>query len=144
MLKKPANRNILCPAFVLLYCNRQGLRKLTVCIYFVLCVCFKSSIMYVTRIAYYRERVILMRQIDFIITSDTGLHARPAGLVVKEAGRFSSNITVVCGDKRADAKKIFSLLTLGAKQGDLISVIIEGQDEQEAADALEQLAQEYL
>jgi len=85
-----------------------------------------------------------MRQIDFIIASDTGFHARPAGLVVKEASRFSSNITVVCGGKSADAKKIFSLLTLGAKQGDLLSVIIEGQDEQEAADALEQLAQEYL
>jgi len=85
-----------------------------------------------------------MRQFDCIVTSELGLHARPAGLLVKEANRFASKVTVKFGDKCADAKKIFSLLGLGAKQGESVSILIDGEDEDEAASALEQLAQEEL
>ena len=85
-----------------------------------------------------------IRQIDCIITGEHGLHARPAGLIVKEANRFTSDITVKNKDKSADAKKIFSLLALELRQGEVMSIIIEGEDEVGAAEALERLAQDYL
>ena len=85
-----------------------------------------------------------MRQVDCVITSEMGLHARPAGLIVKEAGKFKSEITFVCGEKKAQAGKIFALMGLGAKQGDIVSVMIEGADENEAAQAFERLLEEYV
>jgi len=71
------------------------------------------------------------------------LHARPAGLIVKESSRFASSVTVVCGDKQGDGKKIFSLLSLGVKQGDLISIVVEGKDEEAAAAALEWFLRDF-
>lgn len=85
-----------------------------------------------------------MKTFDCIVTHEFGLHARPAGLMVKEAGRFSSSVAIFCGDKQADGKKIFSLMGLGAKQGDLVRVEIEGEDEDLAASALEQIAHEHF
>lgn len=85
-----------------------------------------------------------MRQIDCVISSELGLHARPAGLIVKAAGQFESSIAFICQNKQADGKKIFALMGLGAKQGDLVNVVIEGSDEEKAAGALLPILQEYL
>jgi len=87
--------------------------------------------------------VVPVRKVDCVITSPLGLHARPAGLIVRECGRFASNVTVVCGDRKADGKKIFALLGLGVKQGDLLSFRVVGEDEEVAANALEALAQDF-
>jgi len=65
-------------------------------------------------------------------------------LLVKEAVGFVSEITVACGEKQADGKKIFSLMGLGAKQGDLLQVTVDGEDEDAAALALEKLAGEFI
>lgn len=77
-----------------------------------------------------------MKKIKYEITDEAGLHARPAGILVKETRKFESNITAKNGEKSADCKKLFSLMELMAKKGDIITLIIEGSDEQLAATEL--------
>lgn len=85
-----------------------------------------------------------MREFVYTLTDENGLHARPAGLLVKAASGFASKITVNTETKSADGKKIFAVMQLGAKCGDLLKVQIEGEDEDIAADALEKFFRENL
>lgn len=78
-----------------------------------------------------------MKEFTHTITDPNGLHARPAGLLAKEASKYASVISIVCNDKTVDAKRIFSVMTLGAKNGDSITVTADGSDEAVAAEALE-------
>lgn len=61
-----------------------------------------------------------------------GLHARPAALFVQLANRFASRVTVRKGRKNVDGKSIMGLLTLVAKQGSRISIVVDGPDAHEA------------
>lgn len=70
-----------------------------------------------------------MKEFTHIIKDEIGIHARPAGLLVKEASKFKSDITVTNKGKTADAKKLFSLMSLSAKTGDEIKISIFGSDE---------------
>ena len=83
-----------------------------------------------------KERIIV-KEFKYIITDAEGIHARPAGELVKEAKNITSAVKVTKGGKSADAKKIFGLMGLGVKQGEEIQVQIEGEDEEQAAAALE-------
>ncbi len=85
-----------------------------------------------------------MKEFRYVIKDSVGIHARPAGMLVKTAGAFQSSITVKKGEKTADAKKLFSIMSLGAKCQDTILFTIEGSDEQEAADALQKFCEENL
>lgn len=78
-----------------------------------------------------------MTEFKYTIKDPVGIHARPAGLLVKLAGDFNADITVTNGEKTADAKKIFALMGLGAKAGTEITVTASGDDEQKAADAIQ-------
>lgn len=77
-----------------------------------------------------------MEQITCVITDSNGIHARPAGLLVKEASKFKCKITVECNDKCGDAKKIFSLMSMGIKCGDSVTIRADGEDEHEAVKAI--------
>ena len=74
------------------------------------------------------------------IKNPTGLHLRPAGLFCKTAMQFGSKITVRKRTKHEDvtanAKSVLSVLGACVKSGDEITLICEGEDEQEALDAL--------
>lgn len=85
-----------------------------------------------------------MQTIQYTIDDQNGIHARPAGLFVKTAGKFSSDIKISKGEKQADGKRLFSIMGLGVKCGDEITVTIDGSDEQEAASALNAFLQENL
>lgn len=74
-----------------------------------------------------------MRSFMYTIKAPVGLHARHAGLLVKEASQFSSDVTVSLGERSADSKRILKLMGLGIRQGDLITVTVEGADEDAAA-----------
>ena len=78
-----------------------------------------------------------MKCIEYTIRDALGIHARPAGMLVKEASKFTSEIRVRCKGKEGDAKKILSLMGLAAKEG-------EGPDEEEAAAVLERFMSENL
>ncbi len=78
-----------------------------------------------------------MKEFQYRIQDANGVHARPAGLLVKEASKFNSIIEILCGDKTADAKKIFSVMSLGIKQNDTVTVRIDGDDEAKAMPHME-------
>lgn len=83
-----------------------------------------------------------MKKFDYEIKDPVGIHARPAGLLVKAASEYNSDITVKKGEKTADAKKIFSLMGLSVKHGDTISVEISGEDESAALECIKSLFEE--
>lgn len=85
-----------------------------------------------------------MKSFVYTITDPEGFHARPAGLFVKEAKKFPCTTTVVKGEKSADARKMFGLMGLGIKGGETITVTTEGEQEEEAAVALEAFLKENL
>jgi len=76
---------------------------------------------------------------DFVVKSELGLHARPAGQFVALATRFQSEIRVARGDEWVDGRSILSLLSLAAGRGTRLSVRAEGPDAAEAVAALGQL-----
>ena len=73
----------------------------------------------------------------YTITDELGIHARPAGLLVKLAGGFQSDITIVKDGKEANAKRIMALMGLSATKGTEITVKVEGPDEDDAVKAVE-------
>ncbi len=70
-----------------------------------------------------------MESFSYVIKDEHGIHARPAGLFVKELQKFSSTISVQKGEKKVDGKKLFALMSLAAKHGDEIVLTAEGEDE---------------
>jgi phosphocarrier protein len=73
------------------------------------------------------------------VTAESGLHARPAALLVNQANQFKSAVTLEKDTKKADAKSILGVMTLGAKAGDVITVHVSGEDEEAAAAAIKEL-----
>ncbi|WP_299007801.1 HPr family phosphocarrier protein [uncultured Shewanella sp.] len=65
-----------------------------------------------------------------IISAQHGLHTRPAALLVKQAKSYSCDIVIECQGKRASAKSLFKLQTLGLYQGVQVTVITEGENAQ--------------
>ena len=85
-----------------------------------------------------------MKSFNYTIKDPNGIHARPAGVLVKEAGSFKSDITIEKDGKKADAKRIFAVMGLGVKSGETITVNIEGEDEDKAASSLQEFLQNNL
>ena len=85
-----------------------------------------------------------MNKFTYTIKDKDGIHARPAGLLVKEASKYDCEITIELGRNTANAKKIFSVMSLGAKYDDEITITSEGSDEDEAMTALESFIKENL
>ena len=85
-----------------------------------------------------------MKEIKYVITDPVGIHARPAGLLVNLAKAAASSITVSKGDKSAEMKKLMKLMSLGIKQGDEITIQVEGDDEAACAEMLEKFLKENM
>ncbi|MDD3219806.1 MAG: HPr family phosphocarrier protein [Lachnospiraceae bacterium] len=85
-----------------------------------------------------------MKEFNYKITDELGVHARPAGLFAKEAAAFPCKITIVKDGKEADAKRIFGIMSLGIKAGQEITLRVEGEKEEEAIAQLSRFLQENL
>ena len=79
-----------------------------------------------------------MKEFIYTITNPIGIHARPAGLLAKEAKKYASVCTITKGDKTQKLTQLMMLMAMGIKQGDTVTVWIEGEDENTAAAELEQ------
>ena len=81
-----------------------------------------------------------------VVKNPLGLHARPAGVFVKTARSFQSQVKVVNRKNglRADAKSIIQLLSLSLVQGTEIEILAEGTDEELALEALQELLEHHL
>jgi len=75
------------------------------------------------------EKEVVLRGID-------GLHLRPAGVFVRLAAGFKSEIKILCGDQLVDGKSMLGLLTLGITSGTKFKLIISGEDEEQAMETL--------
>ncbi|MDD7186079.1 MAG: HPr family phosphocarrier protein [Ruminococcus sp.] len=85
-----------------------------------------------------------MKELSYIIKDENGIHARPAGLLVKKAGNFKSSVKLICGDKSADCKKLFAVMGLGVKCGSEIKITADGEDEESAVSELKKFLEENL
>ena len=85
-----------------------------------------------------------MTEIKHIIKDELGIHARPAGLLVKKCTEFKSDIKMGRPDKMVDAKRVIGVMTLGMKCGDELTITFDGADEEAAATAVEAFLSENL
>ena len=85
-----------------------------------------------------------MKKINYTVAAESGIHARPAGLLVKQAASFKSDIKILNEEngKEADLKRLMAVMALGVKQGNSIVVTVEGEDEDEACTVLESFLKE--
>lgn len=85
-----------------------------------------------------------MVKFTFVVNDEMGLHARPAGALVKEAVKCTSKVTMRKGEKTGDAKRIFNVMGLSVKANEEVEITVEGENEKEEAAALEAFIKENI
>ena len=86
-----------------------------------------------------------MKTFDYTITDPVGIHARPAGILVKEIKNYAGvTVTVTKGEKSVNALKLMALMGMGIKQGDTVTVSVEGDNEDEVAAKIEEFFKTYF
>ena len=85
-----------------------------------------------------------MKTYDYRIKDELGIHARPAGLLVKEAKKFASECTITKDGKSKKLTQLMMLMSLGVKQGDTVTISAEGADEDTAIEALKDFFEKNL
>lgn len=76
---------------------------------------------------------------EITIRNSSGLHARPASLWVQMASRYKSSIKIKTDSTEVEGKSILGILSLGLTAGSKFQLVVDGEDEVEAADSLEAL-----
>ncbi|WP_318504984.1 phosphocarrier protein HPr [Bacillus sp. T3] len=74
---------------------------------------------------------------QYKVIAETGIHARPATLLVQAASKFNSDIQLEYKEKKVNLKSIMGVMSLGIGQGAEFKIIIDGSDEQDALQGLE-------
>ena len=74
-----------------------------------------------------------MKSFTYTVQDELGIHARPAGMLVKEAKKYQSKITITKEGKTAEASKLMAVMSLGVKCGQTVQIAVEGADEEAAA-----------
>ena len=77
-----------------------------------------------------------MEKRDFHIIAETGIHARPATLLVQAASKFGSDINLEYNGKSVNLKSIMGVMSLGVGQNADVTITAEGDDEKAALDAI--------
>jgi phosphocarrier protein HPr len=85
-----------------------------------------------------------MKELRYVLTDEMGLHARPAGLLVSGASKFTCNIKIKNGTKEVDGKSILGVMSLALKKGDEMHIIFDGADEEDAYEAIQAFLKENL
>ena len=85
-----------------------------------------------------------MKEFQYTVKDACGIHARPAGLLVKVAKGFSSTATLEKEGKSCDLRKLMALMGMGVKQGDTVTVKVEGEDEDAASEAIQKFLSENV
>ncbi len=76
---------------------------------------------------------------EVTVLNSVGLHARPATYFIQKANAYKSSLWVECGDRRANAKSLLGILSLGITKGTRINIIADGADEKDALEGLSNL-----
>ena len=86
-----------------------------------------------------------MKEFTYTITDPVGIHARPAGMLVKEAKAFADTVvTITKNGTTVKASQLMKLMSLGVKKGDVVTVAAEGADEDAAIIAISNFFQNNL
>ena len=86
-----------------------------------------------------------MKSFEYTITDPVGIHARPAGILVKEIKNYAGcTVTVTKGEKSVNALKLMALMGMGIKQGDTVTVSVEGDNDEEVAAKIEEFFKTYF
>ncbi|WP_249871166.1 phosphocarrier protein HPr [Oceanobacillus saliphilus] len=85
-----------------------------------------------------------MKAQTFTITADTGVHARPATLLVNKAGQYNSEVEVSYKGKKVNLKSIMGVMSLGIPKGAEIEVTTDGNDEEDALNGIAEVIKEHL
>ncbi len=79
---------------------------------------------------------------DYMITNETGVHARPATTLVTMSSKFKCDIKLISKNHQVDLKSIIGVMSLGVYKDEVISITCNGVDEEEAATSLNNLIKE--
>lgn len=85
-----------------------------------------------------------MKEFEYTIIDSLGIHARPAGLLVKLAASYKSQVIITKEGKEVNAKKILGVMSLGVKKNQTVTVKANGEDEDAAIEALSAFLKENL
>lgn len=85
-----------------------------------------------------------MEQFTYKISDPNGIHARPAGQLVKLVKELSGTVTIIKDEKAVRAEKLIALMGLGIRNGDVITVQVEGDNEKVDAARLKSFLEERL
>ena len=83
-----------------------------------------------------------MTEREVVVTNRTGLHTRPASMIVREASHYDAEFLIQKDGYEINGKSIIGVMTLAAEQGATLTLVFDGGDEEEAAEALAQLFEE--
>ena len=85
-----------------------------------------------------------MKEIKYVITDPEGIHARPAGLLVKAAKEFTCDIKIAKDGKAMNCKAIFGIMGLGVMKGEEVTITFDGEDEDKACETINAFMQANL
>ena len=83
-------------------------------------------------------------QFAYTVQNKQGLHVGPAKVIAQEAQKFNSTMTISAHNKSADLKKVFGIVGLGAKCGEMIFIEIKGEDEEQAFTSLKSIIEQTI
>lgn len=85
-----------------------------------------------------------MKEQKFKITDDTGIHARPATLLVNKAGQYESHVEMHFNGKAVNLKSIMGVMSLGVPKGAEVTITADGTDEEQAIQGISETIKEHL
>ena len=85
-----------------------------------------------------------MKELKYVITDPQGVHARPAGMLVKAVKGFESDIQMIKDGRAVNCKGVMGVMSLGVKKGEEVTLTFNGADEDAAMEAIGKFMQENL
>ena len=85
-----------------------------------------------------------MKTFEYTIKDELGIHARPAGLLVKEAKKYASKVVIKANGKSAEATRLMAIMGMGVKCGQTVEVEVTGDDEDTAFEGMKAFFEENL
>ncbi len=85
-----------------------------------------------------------MKTLEYTIKDELGIHARPAGMLVKASKEYDSKITITKGEKTVESTKLMAIMSMGIKKGEVVTVAVDGGDEETSLAGMKAFFEENL
>lgn len=80
-----------------------------------------------------------MKELNYVVNNPLGIHARPAALLAQCCVNLKSSVQIACNGRVAEGANVLQILALGAKKGDSLKIVAEGEDEEDAIESINKL-----